>query len=287
MLILQSPQVVQEMTLGWKPEAKIAFVPTMGCLHEGHLRLVETAKRLGQKTIVSVFVNPLQFGPGEDLERYPRPFEQDVAKLEAAGVDLLVAPSPKDFYPEDFQSRVRVQELSQYLCGASRPGHFEGVATVCLKLFQITQADFAVFGEKDFQQLRILQKMTEDLNLPIRIVPEPIVREADGLALSSRNQYLSAEQRQVAARIPRAWAQGLALARSNGQVLTSEILERVRAELPRELIEIDYLAIAPEKTLVPIETPTPLHDIPSPRLFIAAKVGATRLIDNVALRDTP
>ncbi len=287
MLVLNSPQVIQEMTVRWKRDAKIAFVPTMGALHEGHLRLVETAKRFGQKTVVSIFVNPLQFGAGEDFDRYPRPFEEDMKKLEELDVDLLISPTQKDFYPEGFHSRVRVNLLSENLCGASRPGHFEGVTTVCMKLFQITQADFAVFGEKDFQQLRIIQQMTEDLNLPLTIIPEPIVREADGLALSSRNRYLSSEERSWAAKIPEAWKRAIGVAQGQTSATVGDALAAAANILETSPLKIEYLTVAPERTLVPAATETRLSEIPMPRLFIAVKAGNTRLIDNVPLRELP
>jgi pantoate--beta-alanine ligase len=269
----------------WKRDAKIAFVPTMGCLHDGHLQLVETAKRFGQKTIVSIFVNPLQFGPNEDFEKYPRTFEVDSAKLEAMGVDLLVAPSPKDFYPEGFSTTVRVDKLSEHLCGATRKGHFEGVATVCLKLFQVTQADFAIFGEKDFQQLRVLQQMTEDLNLPLAIVPEPIVRETDGLALSSRNRYLSPEQRSWASHLPLALNAARTFCRDEESVTVGEIVAIAAKEIAKTPMEIEYLCVAPERTLVPEPSSSKLSELPMPRLFVAVRAGTTRLIDNCSLRD--
>jgi pantoate--beta-alanine ligase len=285
MLVLHSPQVIQEMTLRWKRDSKIAFVPTMGALHEGHLRLVETAKRLGQKTIVSIFVNPLQFGAGEDFDAYPRALDADAEKLQELGIDLLVAPSMKDFYPEGFLSRVRVDKLTDHLCGASRPGHFEGVATVCLKLFQITQADFAVFGEKDFQQLRVLQQMAQDLNLPMTVVPEPIVRESDGLAMSSRNRYLSPEQRAYAAHIPTAWRRAQAVATGRKDATVGDVLTAAANELESVPLTIDYLAVASERTLVPATREMRLAHVPLPRLFIAIKNGKTRLIDNASLRE--
>lgn len=272
------------MTLRWRQDCKIAFVPTMGCLHEGHLQLVETAKRFGQKVVVSIFVNPLQFGPHEDFDRYPRQFAQDSEKLEAAGVDLLIAPAVKDLYPDEFHTRVRVDKLTDHLCGASRPGHFEGVATVCLKLFQITQADFAVFGQKDFQQLRVIQQMTEDLNLPLTIIPEPIVREVDGLAMSSRNRYLSEIERTWAARIPVATRLATAAAAREGATV-ADVLAAAERELFAVPLVKDYLAIASERTLIPAPGELLLREIAQPRLFVAVKCGNTRLIDNTTLRE--
>jgi pantoate--beta-alanine ligase len=284
MLVLHSPQVVQEMTLRWRRDAKNAFVPTMGCLHEGHLKLVETARRFGQKTIVSIFVNPLQFGPNEDFEKYPRQLATDVEMLEAAGVDLVFAPSPKDFYPAQFRTRIQVQGLSEHLCGKTRPGHFEGVATVCLKLFEVTSADFAIFGEKDFQQLRILQTMAADLNLPLAIVPEPIVREESGLALSSRNRLLSPTDRNSAERVPLAIKAARQLAREVEDCSVGEAIAAAAKELAKGALVVDYLSVAPEETLIPEGSEKLLKDIAMPRLFIAVKAGSTRLIDNVSLR---
>src|SRR5262249_13763307 len=156
--------------LRWKLESPIAFVPTMGCLHEGHVALIRRAKELAKRVVVSIFVNPMQFSPGEDFEKYPRAFEADKELLEKEGVDLLFAPTVKDLYPEGFSTKISVGEITDRLCGKFRPGHFDGVATVCLKLFEITRCDFAVFGEKDFQQLRVIQQMTADLNLPVAII---------------------------------------------------------------------------------------------------------------------
>ncbi|MEJ5296040.1 MAG: pantoate--beta-alanine ligase, partial [Fimbriimonadales bacterium] len=187
----------------------VHFVPTMGYFHEGHLSLMRRAKADGGRVIVSLFVNPLQFGPQEDFERYPRDFERDRAMAESVGVDAMFVPEASEMYPPDFQTQVRVQRLSQPLCGRSRPGHFEGVATVVLKLFHIVTPDRAYFGEKDYQQLRIIQQLVRDLNLTVEIVPCPIVREPDGLAMSSRNVYLTPEERAAATVLYRSlqWAQ--------------------------------------------------------------------------------
>jgi len=280
MLTLSSPQVVQETVLRWKKEQKIAFVPTMGALHHGHLALVEMAKKYGNRVIVSIFVNPLQFGPKEDFKKYPRPIEDDTAKLEEAGADLLFVPDALDFYPAGFDSRVKVGALSESLCGQSRPGHFEGVATVCLKLFQITQPDFAIFGEKDYQQLRVLQQMAFDFNLPLAIVPHPIVREADGLALSSRNRFLNEEQRNHARLLPEALREVQAWATSHPETSVGDLIEKVRAHWAGAPIREDYIQIASAKDLKPCAPDVRVESILNPRLFLAAFVGDTRLIDN-------
>ncbi|MCB0418144.1 MAG: pantoate--beta-alanine ligase, partial [Bdellovibrionales bacterium] len=204
MQILHSPEEVQKTTREWG--GTVALVPTMGALHAGHLSLVEAAQSLADRVVVSIFVNPLQFGPTEDLDKYPRTLEQDASLLGELNVDLLFAPQAAEFYPQGFSTKVSVSGLTASLCGASRPGHFEGVTTVCLKLFQVSNADFAVFGEKDFQQLRVIEQMVDDLNLPVKIIRGAIVRETDGLAMSSRNRYLTAEQRRSAGRVPEAVA---------------------------------------------------------------------------------
>lgn len=286
MITLNSPEVVQETTLRWKKESRIAFVPTMGCLHQGHLELVQTAKKFADKTVVSIFVNPLQFGPREDFEKYPRTAEADEALLQSAGVDLLFNPVAKDLYPDDFQSRVTVHELGQPLCGASRPGHFEGVATICLKLFNIVQPHFAVFGMKDFQQLRIIQQMTADLNLPISIIPEPTVREADGLALSSRNKYLSEKEREFAAKIPEAGAAAVRYRSRFPTAMVGDVVESVQTVLRSAPVDIEYVSIASEKDLKVQGPSISLDSVVSPRLFIAVKIGNTRLIDNWSLNES-
>ncbi|MER3558608.1 MAG: pantoate--beta-alanine ligase, partial [Armatimonadota bacterium] len=259
----------------------IHFVPTMGYFHEGHLSLMRRAKADGGRVLVSLFVNPLQFGPQEDLERYPRDFERDSAMAESVGVDALFAPDTEEIYPSDFQTRVQVQRLSQPLCGRSRPGHFEGVATVVLKLFNIVTPDRAYFGEKDYQQLRIIQQMVHDLNLSVVIVPCPIVREPDGLAMSSRNVYLTPEQRADAGVIYRSlcWAQQqVQEGERNAQALRQQVSEQI-AQSPHA--RIDYVEIVDAESLEPLA----FIDRPA-RLAVAVYLGKARLIDNVPLVPT-
>ncbi len=263
---------------------KISLVPTMGCLHEGHLALVQMAKEFSQKCIVSIFVNPLQFGPNEDYSKYPRTLEADLDKLSAIGVDAVFTPPVEAFYPPGFATRVTVSGLPDSLCGKSRPGHFAGVATVCLKLFESTQADVAVFGEKDFQQLAIMKQLTRDLNLPIKILPHPIIREKDGVAMSSRNRYLSQQERQWARQIPQSLSEAQELAWVSEKITAGEMKHRVQATLTAAPLVIDYIEVASSLDLIPVIDTVPLMKIRDPRLFVAVKAGATRLIDNTELR---
>lgn len=257
---------------------RIGFVPTMGYFHEGHLALMRKARKLSDVVVVSIFVNPTQFGPGEDYERYPRNLERDFKLAEAEGVDLLFAPSEEEMYPVGYQTYVEVSDLSRPLCGASRPGHFRGVATVVLKLFNIVKPHLAVFGEKDYQQLQVIKRMVRDLNLEVEIVPHPIVREPDGLAMSSRNVYLSPEERKSALCL----YQALELARrrvSEGQrdvpTLKAELEEFISSH-PHT--RIDYVEFRDPETLEEkgmVDGPT--------LLALAVFVGKARLIDNTIL----
>ncbi|MGL4424148.1 MAG: pantoate--beta-alanine ligase [Gemmataceae bacterium] len=256
----------------------IGFVPTMGALHRGHGALIEAAAARTGFVIVSVFVNPTQFGPNEDFAKYPRTLDADVALSQAAGAQCVFAPTAAEMYPQEARTVVHVNELGQTLCGPSRPGHFDGVCTVVLKLFAIVQPDRAVFGAKDAQQARILRRMTRDLNLPLELDIEPTVREVDGLALSSRNRYLSPTERAAAPRIYRA-LQGVERAVTAGErrvaILEAELREQLQA-MPGS--RVDYASIVDEDTLQPIET------IHAPALAaVAVFVGSTRLIDNMVL----
>lgn len=281
MIIVKTASEIQALSGAWKKEGPVALVPTMGALHEGHLSLVRRAKQLAPRCIVSIFVNPLQFAPHEDFDKYPRAFENDLAMLKPVGVDAVFHPVASEFYPADFSTRVTVSSLNDYLCGKSRPHFFHGVATVCLKLFQSSLCDLAVFGEKDFQQMRILEKMVEDFNLPMRIVGHPIVREADGLAMSSRNQYLSTADRAMARAIPEVIF--TARAKAQGEKTVGDLLTPARESLARAGLVIDYVEIASEKDLRPRTDAEFIGGIEQPHLFVAVKASATRLIDNVAL----
>lgn len=256
---------------------RIAFVPTMGALHDGHLALVARAKALADRAVVSIFVNPLQFNDPSDLERYPRDEASDLAKLEAAGCDLVWLPALSDFYPEGFATIVRVAGISERWEGEHRPRHFDGVATVVAKLFGEVVPKVAVFGEKDFQQLAVIRRMATDLGLCDEIVGVPTVREPDGLALSSRNALLSLDERGRAAGLHRA----LRNARSSilaGQPVAAALSEGRNALLLAGFSQIDYLALVDGATLEPLD-----HPQPDARLIAAAVIGTTRLIDNLAL----
>jgi pantoate--beta-alanine ligase len=259
-------------------ERILGLVPTMGALHEGHFSLIRSAQHECAPVVVSLFVNPKQFGPAEDLSKYPRTLEQDRAALEALGVDFLFAPSPQDMYPAGFRTSVVVEGLSDRLEGRSRPGHFRGVTTVVLKLFEIVQPRFAYFGRKDAQQVRLIRQMSTDLNLDTSVMVCPIVREADGLALSSRNVYLQGEDRQAATALSRS----LAAVRdeiAKGERDTSRLLAALRQVLALEpRVALDYAEIVDNETLEPVPVIRGTCYV-----LLAAKVGDTRLIDNALI----
>lgn len=253
----------------------IGFVPTMGYLHEGHLTLVARARAENAVSIVSIFVNPLQFGANEDLARYPRDLARDQALLEAAGVDFLFAPSVADMYPRPMETVVDVPKLGSELEGAARPGHFAGVATVVTKLFNIVQPDAAYFGEKDYQQVTIIRRMVEDLAQPVRVVPVPTVREADGLACSSRNVYLTPAERTAAVIVPNALDEAARLI-GTGVTSTSDLEARITAFIRSEpLAEPEVVALRHPDTLEAIEA------VSGPVLLLLfVRLGRTRLLDN-------
>jgi len=256
----------------------IAFVPTMGNLHHGHLTLVAEARTRARRTVVSIFVNPLQFGPQEDLAAYPRTLARDESLLGEAGCDLLFAPDPETMYPrgQRSQTRVEVPELSDILCGASRPGHFTGVATVVCKLFHMVQPDLALFGEKDYQQLLVIRRLTEDLAIPIKIIGVPTVREADGLAMSSRNGYLSADERARAPALYRT-LKGAAQALEVGRAVAEVELEASEA-LKAGGLRPDYVSVRRRSDLA--EPGSADREL---LVLAAAYLGGTRLIDNLRL----
>jgi pantoate--beta-alanine ligase len=252
----------------------IGLVPTMGFFHEGHLRLMRTAKEKADRTVVSLFVNPIQFGANEDLGSYPRDFSRDCRLAESQGVDVLFAPEPRDMYPAEAATRVIVSGLTDVLCGKSRPGHFAGVTTVVAKLFHLIKPHLAVFGRKDFQQLAVIERMVADLNWDVRIIGHPIVREPDGLAMSSRNTYLSIPERQAALCLSRAIGHARKRVRE-GLAETEILLREVEELLRRESVIIEYVSIVDQVTLRPQAL---LRN--GAVLAMAVKVGATRLIDN-------
>ncbi|MBN1557063.1 MAG: pantoate--beta-alanine ligase [Lentisphaerae bacterium] len=257
---------------------RTGLVPTMGYLHEGHLSLVRLAREHGDRVVVSIFVNPAQFGPAEDLDRYPRDLERDLALCREEGVDTVFAPSAEAMYAPDASVWVEETALSRGLCGAGRPGHFRGVATVVAKLFHIVQPDVAVFGRKDYQQARVIERMVRDLNWPVRILLGPIVREADGLAMSSRNAYLSAEERVRARRLYVALREAERLAGA-GTREAAALRTRMREVLEAGGgVDVEYAEVVDARTLEPVER------VAGPAVaLVAARVGATRLIDNVEL----
>jgi pantoate--beta-alanine ligase len=281
--IITSIIEMQQTSLALKREGKrVAFVPTMGFLHEGHASLLREGRRRGDVLLLSIFVNPIQFGPNEDLERYPRNLEGDCAIARACGVDILFTPTAAEMYPSGFQTSIRVRDLALPLCGASRPGHFDGVATVVTKLFNICQPDLALFGTKDFQQLAVIRRMAADLSQPVEIVGMPIVREADGLAMSSRNAYLSAAERQSAlclSRAIRTVRERYAAGEHDAKKLLAAARELIAAE---PAATIDYLELRDAATLETVQT---LSD--TTLLALAVKIGTTRLIDNTLLGDEP
>ncbi|TDQ39354.1 pantoate--beta-alanine ligase [Thiopseudomonas denitrificans] len=256
---------------------RIAFVPTMGNLHAGHMSLIATARQHADFVVASIFVNPLQFGPNEDLDSYPRTLAADQDKLAAAGCALLFTPTDALMYPNGMDNHclVHVPEVSEGLCGGSRPGHFDGVATVVTKLFNMVQPDLAVFGEKDYQQLTVIRKMVSELNIPVQIIGAPIVRDSDGLALSSRNGYLDAAQRKTAPALHGCLQQSVARIRS-GRRDYAALLQQAAQELTEAGMQPDYLELREADSLQPANA-----DSRRLVMLAAAFLGNTRLIDNI------
>ncbi|WP_038057579.1 pantoate--beta-alanine ligase [Thermodesulfobacterium hydrogeniphilum] len=276
MELIKTISQMKKISSKWKKEGqKIAFVPTMGFLHEGHLALVRKARELGDKLVVSIFVNPLQFGPKEDFRDYPRDLERDLSLLEKEETDVVFAPSAEEMYSPDFQTYVEVTKLTQNLCGAFRPGHFKGVTTVVLKLFNIVKPDIAIFGEKDYQQLQVIKQMVKDLNLDVEIVGHPTVREKDGLAMSSRNTYLSSLERNSALCLYKALLLAEKLVKEgekNPQKIKKQ-LENFIHGFP--FTKVQYIELVDPQTLEPVKI------IDKPVLCaLAVYVGKARLIDN-------
>ncbi|ABY95445.1 pantoate--beta-alanine ligase [Thermoanaerobacter sp. CM-CNRG TB177] len=265
--------IIKEQKLSGK---KIGLVPTMGYLHEGHLSLVRIAKKHSDFVAVSIFVNPIQFGPNEDFDRYPRDLERDLKLLEKEGCDLVFAPSVEEMYPSELLTTVNVDKITEKLCGAFRPGHFKGVTTVVAKLFNIFTPDIAVFGQKDAQQVAVIKKMVEDLNFPVEIIKAPIVRESDGLAMSSRNVYLNPEERKAALILSKSLKEAEKLL-LNGERNANTIIKKVNEVLNSEpLCKVQYVSCVHPDTL---EDLTYIKD--KALIAIACFIGTTRLIDNL------
>ncbi|MGA2553390.1 MAG: pantoate--beta-alanine ligase [Smithella sp.] len=276
MRIIKSIKQMQSFSTSLRMDGnKIAFVPTMGYFHEGHLSLMKEAKKMDDCLVVSIYVNPTQFGPKEDFSKYPRDLDRDLKMAESVNVDVIFFPPDKEMYPANYQTYVDVEKVTQNLCGMSRQGHFRGVATVCNKLFNIVKPDFAVFGKKDFQQFVTIKRMVDDLNIDIQIVGSPTVRESDGLAMSSRNKYLNKDERKSALTLFKA----LKLAQklySNGEKKSSVIITEVEKLIKRaSFTAIDYIKICDTRTLKDADKIKNQSVI-----ALAVKVGNTRLIDN-------
>src|SRR5438270_4100839 len=278
-LLIESAMAMQEQAMAWRQSGdEIGLVPTMGALHAGHDALVIRARRDNQRVVVSVFVNPRQFGPSEDFSRYPRPFQTDRARLEALGVDAIFHPPVEQIYPPAFKTTVDPGPLGDLLEGQIRPGHFAGVLTVVLKLINLTQPKRAYFGQKDFQQVVLVRQLVRDFGLPVRIVTLPTIRHPDGLAMSSRNAYLDPGQRQLAPAVHRAITEA-AHAFAGGQAHPAELESTARSALEKiPGSTIEYVAVVDPTTLR-----TPARAIAGSVLAVAVKLGSTRLIDNVVL----
>jgi pantoate--beta-alanine ligase len=280
MRIIETVKEMQEIADELRKDRKIGLVPTMGYLHEGHLALVRKAREISDVVAVSIFVNPTQFGPSEDLARYPRDFERDRELLAGENTDIIFFPDVKEMYPERYSTYIQVRELENHLCGKTRTGHFIGVATVVSKLFNIVKPHFAVFGQKDYQQLKVIERMVRDLNMDLKIIPYPTVREPDGLAMSSRNTYLSPVEREKALLIYASMKKVEGLFKA-GQRDVSVLREEVKKFLSSEEgVQIEYITISDAETLIEID-----RIKNKAVLAIACRVGKTRLIDNTILTE--
>ena len=281
MQIVRESIALRELVAGWRGAGeRVALVPTMGALHAGHMALVEAAMTRTERVITSIFVNPLQFGPDEDLECYPRQEKADLALLKLLGCDAVWLPNASDIYPDGFATTVTVAGVSERWDGETRPGHFAGVATVVAKLLIAVQPDVALFGEKDFQQLAVIRRMVTDLGLAIEIIGVPTVCDTDGLALSSRNAYLTADERSRALALPRALDEARAAIATGEHILVSTLLAVARAKLVEAgFSKVDYLALVDAVTLEPLD-----HAHGEMRLIAAATIGTTRLLDNIRVK---
>ncbi len=279
MRIIQKPEQVQSIIKKLKQQKKIiGFVPTMGALHQGHISLIRRARKENDIVAVSIFVNPAQFGPNEDLKKYPRPFKKDVNICKSEGVALIFAPSLKEMYPANYLTYIAVEKLSDIMCGKFRSGHFRGVATVVAKLFNIVQPDRAYFGAKDFQQSVIVKKMVTDLNFPVKIILLPIVREKDGLALSSRNVYLSCEERKKALSLSRSLQTAKNLIKYKNIRAAEKIISEMRKIILPNADKIDYIDIRDAETLDEVK-----YIKKKVVIAVAVFIGKTRLIDNIVV----
>jgi pantoate--beta-alanine ligase len=271
---------MQALSDEMRKDKRIGFVPTMGYLHEGHLALVRKARELGDIVVASIFINPTQFGPKEDLAKYPRDFDRDASLLEQEKTDIIFYPDSKEMYPKGYSTYVQVRDLQNFLCGKSRVGHFVGVATVVAKLFNIVRPHFAVFGQKDYQQLKIIERMVQDLNMDLEIIGYPTIRENDGLAMSSRNTYLSPEERSRALLIPTSLTEAERLFRNGTRDASLLKREVERILKSKEGVDIEYVSITDPETLEDVEQ---IKD--KALVAIACHVGKTRLIDNTVLME--
>lgn len=279
MRIFLNPQEIQKLIKKIKQQNKsIGFVPTMGALHQGHISLIRRARKENDIVAVSIFVNPAQFAPHEDLKKYPRPFEKDINICKSEGVDVIFAPKSLEMYSENYLAYITVEKLSDIMCGKFRPGHFRGVATVVAKLFNIVQPDRAYFGLKDFQQSVIIKKMVTDLNFPVKIITCPIVREKDGLALSSRNVYLSYEERKKALSLSRSLQTAKNLIKYKSVKSAEKIISEMRKIIVPRVDKIDYISLRDAETLEELK-----YIKKKVVIAVAVFVGKTRLIDNIVV----